>query len=419
MADILANSARLAAARRKKAREQQEAKEAAAAKEVAAAKEANAAKAEPPVKAEAPQPQAPAVAATVVGSESAADSVPDAKILATLAAWRTDFWSASPAKLRSLLLEKGVAGVSEKRLRKLKQACAQGLATAAGAAEPLPAREGTPKSMVNDRTKCKTAIETRPGRGRCAIAASPLRAGTTLDAFCGPPFAACLLPSAHGQHCDGCFGELASEFGRPRDWFTCAGPLGGTATAAYCSHACRDADLAKHPFEAHWGRDADPPPPALRLAIRCLWRRHGLSEDSMSASDADGDVSCDVSAGDAAPPLPSEVRHFDEMRCEAPASDGSDEDNESGKLAVAQPAGLLPPGTTAADVARMLARLRANAFSFTDGGGGMTIGFGCYPTAAILNHSCALSCPLRLVPLPPCPHPSSSSLCARGSSLRS
>lgn len=76
--------------------------------------------------------------------------------------------------------------------------------------------------------------------------------------------------------------------------------------------------------------------------------------------------------------------HFDEMSAEGARLDVDDHLAMIGTGCE----GLLPPGTTASSLTSLLARLRVNMFSFTDEQGAI-IGAGCYPRAAILNHSCA------------------------------
>jgi len=76
--------------------------------------------------------------------------------------------------------------------------------------------------------------------------------------------------------------------------------------------------------------------------------------------------------------------HFDEMSAEGARLDV---DEHLARIGTGCE-GLLPPGTTASSLISLLARLRVNMFSFTDEQGAI-VGAGCYPRAAILNHSCA------------------------------
>ena len=59
---------------------------------------------------------------------------------------------------------------------------------------------------------------------------------------------------------------------------------------------------------------------------------------------------------------------------------------------------VLPPAASASEVHSLLARLQANMFSLTDEEGSAILGCGCYPQAAVLNHSCAPNCVLNYGP---------------------
>jgi hypothetical protein len=250
-----------------------------------------------------------------------------------------------------------------------------------------PVAKPAPTKPVPAAPVVLTSVEEREGRGRCVLASVALAAGTSLDAFSGRPYAACLLPFAHGRYCERCFEELSS----------------GAAGARFCSDQCTSAMDAAHGNEAAWPVK-DRPPSHLLLAVRCLWRRHRYTtQRGGGASDCGGDepqgsggrsgasrssfqqTGSSDSDGDA-----HEHALFDAMATEAPPAD---DDLELGALAASVPDGFLPPGATARHVGSMLARLRANAFSFADTSG-MVIGVGCYPSAAILNHSCVPNCVL-------------------------
>ena len=59
--------------------------------------------------------------------------------------------------------------------------------------------------------------------------------------------------------------------------------------------------------------------------------------------------------------------------------------------------GFLPPGATAANVVALLGSLRTNEFSILDAQGMDAVGVGCYPRAALVNHSCAPNCILSSI----------------------
>ena len=111
------------------------------------------------------------------------------------------------------------------------------------------------------------------------------------------------------------------------------------------------------------------------LSLKCLWRRHHAS----ATDDA------------------KEREHhalFDEMLSRGPSTSA-----DAGLAALAANLkGVLPPGASASDVTSLLARLQANMFSFTDEDGSAILGCGCYPKAAVLNHSCAPNCVLSYGP---------------------
>ena len=235
MADILANGARLASARRQKQRELKAAAAAAEeAEKIAAAPEIEAA---PPKAAAAAEVTAAPVSATDTAANSsvaapaavaAADpgaALTDEQILAALAICKAD-WNAAPAKLRALLLAHGMSGVSEKRLKRLKQVSQADMQTASSVkreeppapAADVPSARNAPPPPFRSR---QARIEERSGRGRCVLASTSLRPGTPLSDFCGEPFAACLLEAAHARHCEACFKPLQQDFGQAPSWLTC------------------------------------------------------------------------------------------------------------------------------------------------------------------------------------------------------
>ena len=84
-----------------------------------------------------------------------------------------------------------------------------------------------------------TTVETRPGRGRCAIASSAIPAGTVLSQFSGEPFAHTLLPSQFRRRCGCCLQTLSSQAMR----------CSRCKQVRYCSQACQVADWPEHKHE--------------------------------------------------------------------------------------------------------------------------------------------------------------------------
>ena len=214
-------------------------------------------------------------------------------------------------------------------------------------------------------------IEERAGRGRCAVASAPLEAGTVVSRFSGAPYACCPLPSERERWCAHCFGSAPPA---PATLMRCS----KCKWVRYCSRACQTGDWARHKREcptlnAHGAQLhslADAPVTDLILLGRCLWRRHEAA-DAPSAEDV----------------------AFDALE----AGEVGESDRALASFAVELP-GLLPKaagGTaaTAAAAARLLTCFRVNNFGVTNDLHSI-IGAGCYPPAAILNHSCAPNCVL-------------------------
>ena len=84
--------------------------------------------------------------------------------------------------------------------------------------------------------------------------------------------------------------------------------------------------------------------------------------------------------------MTTEVSAFDGME----GCDASPGDAELGEVAAEVP-GFLPPGATAAHVVAMLGSFRRNQFGIIDGVH-ETVAVGCFPVAALTNHSCHPSC---------------------------
>ena len=172
--------------------------------------------------------------------------------------------------------------------------------TAAGVGRtPKQAQAPARKMPPNDAPPCPLLpappgpfyLVEQPGRGRCAIVAQPLRAGATLDALSGPPYAACALRALEDGVCERCLRDVSRSDGR----VSAESPRG--CRAVYCSPSCHRADHRDHVHEASLQRAAASSPLGrhaassedlsasqdadaldrfglLLLAVRCLWRRH-------------------------------------------------------------------------------------------------------------------------------------------------
>lgn len=210
-------------------------------------------------------------------------------------------------------------------------------------------------------------VATREGRGRCAIALVPLAAGTICAGFSGAPYAAVPLPSQRSRYCAACFKQA---------------PEGGASSllrcskcrwARYCSRGCQTRDWALHKRECACLADAASPLHKMDeaaasdclLAGRCLWRRRAAA----------------ASAG-------ADDLAFDALEPGAPTA----ADVALGTAAAT--AGLLPPGPeAAAAAAALVGAFRRNNFGVLNSLH-FLVGAGCYPPAALLNHSCDPTCVL-------------------------
>ena len=127
-----------------------------------------------------------------------------------------------------------------------------------------------------------TTVETRPGRGRCAVAYSAIPAGTVLTQFSGEPFAHTLLPSQFRRRCGCCLQTLTSQGMR----------CSRCKQVRYCSQACQVADWPEHKHECPALASpilqalGDAEAANVLLLGRCMWARQLSVPDVVAAFDA-------------------------------------------------------------------------------------------------------------------------------------
>ena len=218
-------------------------------------------------------------------------------------------------------------------------------------------------------------VERREGRGRCLVAARDIPAGTLVFSN----RAAAAFPASDGR-CMRCWVTSPASGGALLRCTNCKSP--------YCCAACQKSDWrASHrheckPLRGFKSKDSNVPPAIwvpLLLAAR-LYRNAGApgGDDSEGAS-ATAPTPFSASLADAqsliAPPAPENGSSFSRARTIA---------------ALGRTLELFPVDVTDARATADQLSFDANNFSLTDETLDIA-GFGCYPAAALLNHSCAPS----------------------------
>ena len=206
-----------------------------------------------------------------------------------------------------------------------------------------------------DPPRAPFQIRHTTSKGRAAIATCALPQGTLATQFSTQPYAAVLTNRAQGQYCAHCFAKQTNLK-------TCA----QCKTNKYCSTNCQAADwkpLHKHECPILATKTLDTLPEDARadllLAARCLWRRH------TAPSDADND--------------------FDAMQKGTPTTSEQVMLNRLSEFGLE--AKLFPPNATVDTVTSLLATFNINNFGILDNLHHV-VAAGCYPKAALINHSC-------------------------------
>ena len=180
-----------------------------------------------------------------------------------------------------------------------------------------------------------------------------------LSQFSGEPFAHTLLPSQFRRRCASCLQTLSSQGMR----------CSRCKQVRYCSQACQVADWPEHKHECPALASpilqalGDAEAANVLLLGRCMWARHLSVPDAVAAFDA------------LCPGLVTEA-------ISALA-------NEAMKIP-----GLLPPDQyNPPHIGKTLAAFQCNNFGILDELHAV-VAAGCYPNAALLNHSCTPNCVL-------------------------
>lgn len=230
--------------------------------------------------------------------------------------------------------------------------------------------------LASDPVYAPREVVTKSHRGRCAVASRALAPGTACLGFSGLPYGACPLPSQRDRVCAHCFGTEAENGEKTSRKEAQLLRCGKCRWVRYCSRACQKADWALHKTQcgalASAVHESSPlfglGDAALADALlvgRCIWRRRAAAAD----------------------PGPDDLA-FDDLELGEPSQ--SDHD----LAACAASAGLLPADAPATAIAAdYIAAFGKNNFGVLNAMH-TVVGAGCYPAAALLNHSCDPSCVL-------------------------
>lgn len=218
-------------------------------------------------------------------------------------------------------------------------------------------------------------VRETPARGRSAVSPLPLQRGTSLPRFSSEPYAACLLPSLRTTRCALCFSQAATPASKQQS--STLSRCSRCRWVRYCSSRCQREDWPSHKHECPSLASRSPhshlltnlPDSTLSdllLLSRCGWRRHSPH------------------------PVSPEDLAFDALS----AGKTEQGDVELARLATTLD-GWLPPALCGCDgvsaVSALLAAFRVNNFGITNELHSV-VGAGCYPAAALLNHSCKPNC---------------------------
>jgi SET and MYND domain-containing protein len=225
-------------------------------------------------------------------------------------------------------------------------------------------------------------IETRPGRGRCVIAAVDIPAKTLALLSCP----AATLPSSTGV-CAACLREQPAA--------RCK-----VCKTAYCDARCQKRGWPDHRHECKQlklflskeGAEKVPVDvwmPMLLLARIFRGSRAGeaLELGAPPAPEPPPPAAALAAAAAARFPSLAAVRALQPPPPPARAAAGTTQ----GIIMLGRTLELFPASATDAELAGVLEALQGNNFSPTDAALS-PVGFGCFPAAALLNHSCRPNC---------------------------